>query len=415
MSSWKRNFFLIWAGQAFSQLSSAVLQFAIVWHINGATGSPLALSIAMLLGFLPRALLGPFIGVFIDRYDRRSIMIISDLGIAAVSLLPVIFTYMVGYAPMWVIFLILFLRSLGTAFHDPTLKAVTPQIVPESELVTCAGYNSVLDSVVLIASPIIAAVLYANWSFNAIIMLDVAGAVLAVALLTITQIPKREKPKFPLSLGHVFTETAEGFKILSANRGLMGLVLVSTLYSLAMMPISALFPLMSTAYFGGTEYHASFVEVVFGIGLMVGSVVLGFTKKVKNKIYLIVFSYFLMSGCLLVSGNLSPEGYNIFLVAAWFMGFSGPFFWGSFTPLLQRSFPEEHLGRVMAISSSMTVIASPVGMVVSGLFSEKFGAENWFIIAGFMTFTAGIICLLNTNIRNSGFITEGENYGPPVQ
>ena len=89
MYQWKKNFFIIWSGQAVSQLSSSILQFAIVWYLTEKTGSALVLSAAMLAGFLPQAVLGPFIGVYIDRYSRKKIMIVSDLLIALASLLLV--------------------------------------------------------------------------------------------------------------------------------------------------------------------------------------------------------------------------------------------------------------------------------------------------------------------------------------
>ena len=94
MKGWKQNFFTIWAGQAFSQFSSSVLQFAIVWYLTDQTGSALVLSAAMMMGFLPQGVLGPFIGVFIDRYSRKRIMIISDLLISAASFVMVIAGWM---------------------------------------------------------------------------------------------------------------------------------------------------------------------------------------------------------------------------------------------------------------------------------------------------------------------------------
>ena len=74
--NWKRNFFTIWTGQAFSQFSSSVLQFAIVWYLTDQTGSAMVLTIAMMMGFLPQGVLGPFIGVLIERYKRNRIIII---------------------------------------------------------------------------------------------------------------------------------------------------------------------------------------------------------------------------------------------------------------------------------------------------------------------------------------------------
>ena len=134
MKGWKQNFFTIWAGQAFSQFSSSVLQFAIVWYLTDQTGSALVLSAAMMMGFLPQGVLGPFIGVFIDRYSRKRIMIISDLLISAASFVMVIAGWM-GTLSTGLILAVLLCRSIGSAFHTPCLQAVTPQIVPADQLV----------------------------------------------------------------------------------------------------------------------------------------------------------------------------------------------------------------------------------------------------------------------------------------
>ena len=138
ISNWKQNFFTIWAGQALSQFSSSVLQFAIVWYLTDQTGSALVLSAAMMMGFLPQGVLGPFIGVFIDRYNRKRIMIISDLLISAASFVMVIAGWM-GVLSTELILAVLLCRSVGSAFHTPCLQAVTPQIVPEDQQTRCAG------------------------------------------------------------------------------------------------------------------------------------------------------------------------------------------------------------------------------------------------------------------------------------
>ena len=71
--NWKKNFFTIYIGQAFSLLSSSAVQFSIIWWITIQTGSALALTIASVVGLLPQAIIGPFAGVWIDRYNRKAI------------------------------------------------------------------------------------------------------------------------------------------------------------------------------------------------------------------------------------------------------------------------------------------------------------------------------------------------------
>lgn len=398
VTNWKRNFYTIWAGQAFSQFSSSVLQFAIVWHLTDKTGSALVLSAAMMMGFLPQGILGPFIGVFIDRYNRKMIMAVSDLFIAAASFIMVIAGRM-GVLSTELILLVLLIRSIGSAFHTPCLQAVTPQIVPEDQLTRCSGYSQALESVSQLFSPALAAVLYQSWSLSGIIFLDVIGALIAVFMLVISVIPELNHNENRGKI-HVLREAKEGFQILRTKKGMLGLVLIGTLYTLAMMPTSALFPLMSMSYFHGTSTNASIVEIVFSIGLLIGSLILGRWGGTKNRIYTIIGSFLLMSFSLFVSGFLPPGGFLVFAVCSWLMGISGPFYWGMYTPLLQSNFDAKYLGRIMSLSGSIRLISGPLGLSVSGVFAERYGVEKWFLIAGALVLFASLLCLAIPSIRN---------------
>ena len=84
--NWKKSFFMIYIGQAFSLLSSSAVQFSIIWWITTETGSALSLTIASVVGLLPQAVIGLFAGVWIDRFDRKKILIIADVAVALSSL-----------------------------------------------------------------------------------------------------------------------------------------------------------------------------------------------------------------------------------------------------------------------------------------------------------------------------------------
>lgn len=84
IKNWKKQFAVIYTGQAFSILGSAAVQFAVIWWLTIQTESAITLTIASLVAFLPNMLIGPFAGVWIDRYNRRTVMILAD-GLVAVS------------------------------------------------------------------------------------------------------------------------------------------------------------------------------------------------------------------------------------------------------------------------------------------------------------------------------------------
>ncbi len=399
MNNWKKTFYTIWVGQAFSQLSSSILQFAIVWYLTDTTKSGIVLSLAMLMGYLPQGILGPFIGVYIDRFSRKKIMAFADLMIAAISLV-LVFAAVDGKVSTVVVLIVLFFRAIGTAFHTPTLQAVTPQLVPKEELTRCAGYTQSLQSFSMILSPALAAVLYNAWNLSAIVLLDVIGALVAVTLVLICKIPKHQCDHKDEKV-HVIKEAMEGFRILCQHKGMLGIVLISSLYTMALMPVSALFPLMCMGHFRGTSVHASIVESIFAIGFMLGSIILGRWGGTDNKIHTIIGSYILMAICLLGSGVLPPNGYGFvgFVVFAGLMGVSGPFYWGMYTPLLQQNFSEQYLGRVMSITGSIRLISGPLALLVSGGVADRFGEEMWFLIAGVLVIVATLLILFIPTIR----------------
>ncbi|MCF0134435.1 MAG: MFS transporter, partial [Blautia sp.] len=409
--NWKRSFYTIWIGQAFSQLSSSILQFAIVWYLTDQTGSGLVLTMAMLMGFLPQGLLGPFVGVYIDRWNRKRIMIGADLGIAAVSML-LVFGNADRPLPVGLVLLVLFFRAIGTAFHTPTLAAVTPQLVPSEELTRCAGYSQSLESISMILSPALAAILYARWSLGTIVLLDVAGAAIAAAMVMLVSIPPHKGMENTQPV-HMLREIREGMAIIAQKKGILGLVSVTAIYTIALMPISALFPLMSMGHFGGTSTEAGIVEVSFSIGFLCGSLVLGKWGGTSNKIYTIFGSYVAMSAALLVSSLLPPSGFVIFVAMSALMGITGPFYWGMYTPLLQKSFPEEYLGRVLSLTASLRLILGPLALAVSGVVTDVFGVTVWFLVAGILVLIAAAILMAVPVIRSSGIVTSAKSHSKP--
>ena len=395
--NWKRNFFTIWTGQAISKFSSSVLQFAMIWHLTDTTDSAAVISFAVFLAFFPQAILGPISGVVIDRFHRKYIMILSDVLIALVGLGMAVFGH-AGMLSTAMVLSVLFLRTVGTAFHSPCMQAVTPQIVPTEHLTRCAGYSQALTSVSDIFSPAAAALLYQYWSLESIVMLDVFGALFASLTLLIARIPRLE-PKEQDTKIQFLAETIEGFHVLRQNKGVFGLVMVTGLYTIALMPVSALFPLMSMSYFGGTSTHASITEIVFSVGFMMGSLVLSFWGGTKNRVYTVIGSYFLMAASLLIAGSLPASGFWFFAVCSWLIGFSGPFYWGTYTPILQTHYEGVYLGRVLALTGSVRYLFGPVGLGIESLLSEQFGPELWFVIAGVLVLISALILLLVPSIR----------------
>ena len=109
MNSWKKQFVVIYAGQAFSILGSASVQFAVIWWLTVQTESAVTLTIASIVAFLPNMLIGPFAGVWIDRYNRRTVMMAADALVAVSSVLLGVVFLLIPTPPVSFIYFILFL------------------------------------------------------------------------------------------------------------------------------------------------------------------------------------------------------------------------------------------------------------------------------------------------------------------
>lgn len=396
-NNWKLKFYTIWAGQAVSLITSAILQMAIIFYLTEKTGSAMVLSMASLVGFLPYAVFGPTIGVLVDRHDRKKIMIGADLIIAAAgAVLAIVAFYM--ELPVWMVMIVLFIRSIGTAFHTPALNSVTPLLVPEEQLTKCAGYSQSLQSISYIVSPAVAALLYSVWDLNAIIAIDVLGAVIASITVAIVRIPKLGDRVQSLEPNFI-REMKEGIVVLRQNKGLFALLLLGTLYTFVYMPINALFPLISMDYFNGTPVHISITEISFASGMLAGGLLLGRLGSFEKRVLLITSSFFIMGASLAVSGILPPNGFVIFVVCCAIMGLSVPFYSGVQTALFQEKIKPEYLGRVFSLTGSIMSLAMPIGLILSGFFADRIGVNHWFLLSGVLIIGIAIACPMITEVR----------------
>ncbi len=395
---WRRKFITLWTGQAFSILSSAISQYALTWYLTEKTGSTAVLSLSMMAIMLPIALLSPFTGSFSDRFDRRLIMVISDGAIGLVSLFLVILSAQ-GKLTLGPILVVMLLRSIGSSFHSPCLQAVTPLLAPPDSLAKCAGWSQGIQTVSMLLSPALAATLYASIPLYWILLLDSAGAIFAIVGLLAAQLPVLRVGKVGQKL-RLWHDTRDGLRVLRSHTWLWQLCLVFGLFSMAFMPVSALFPLMSMGYFGRDAGAAAVVETVFSAGMLAGSIVLGVWGGTKNKMVAMVAAILALGALLALCGLLPPSAFWTFAILSGLMGVAVPFFGSLFMALLQEKVAPEYLGRVLGLSDSVMGLAAPLGLLPAALFGDYTGPSFWFLLAGILIIASGMLILSLPAVRD---------------
>lgn len=405
MSHWKRTFAIIWSGQLFSTLSSSVVGFAVVFWLSTKTGSPEVLAYAMIATLLPFIVLGLFTGVYVDRWDRKWTMILADSFVAICSAGLGILFYL-EITPLWLIYLLLALRSVGSAFHMPAMQASVPLLAPENELMRIAGINQMIQSISNIAGPALGAVLISFFNMTWVMMLDVVGAAIACTSLLFVHIPnpiKKENVE-----PNVWIEIKEGVRHLFMNKGLAHLLIAVTGVTFFVVPISALYPLMTTSYFGGDAYQMGIVETAWGIGMLIGGVILSHKyMKTANKVLCMNIVAITLGIAFWLMGVLPVSGFVIFVILTAVTGIQGSIYWSSFTVLLQTKIDPSALGRVFSIYDSISLLPTIPGLLATGFIAEGIGLLNAFILAGVSTLAIGVIALFVPSIRELGRSTKG--------
>lgn len=272
LHSWKKQFAIIYAGQAFSLVGSAAVQFAIIWQLTVQTESAITLTVAAIVGFIPNMVLGPFAGVWIDRCNRRTVMIAAD-GLVALSSVALGVAYLqTAMPPVWFVYVILFLRGLGSTFHTPAMQAAIPMLVPQDMLTKAGGWGSLISSLSNMLGPVLGAALMGMFSIAPIMLVDIFGAAFAIICLLFVRIPdipqSAEKPR-------VLSDMRLGFRAVRENRPLMAVFFPMVLCNVLFMPLGALYPLLVRTHFGGGAFENSIVEFVFAGGLLVSSLAIG--------------------------------------------------------------------------------------------------------------------------------------------
>ncbi len=389
--SWKRTFSIIWVGQFLSLLSSSAVNFAIIIWLSIETGSAEVLAYAAIAALLPQTLVGPVAGVYVDRWDRKLTMILADGFIAGCTLAMSLLFYF-GYIELVFIYGLLAMRSIGSAFHLPAMQASIPLLAPASELLRISGINQMIQSVSAIAGPALGALAIGLMDIGYVLLLDIAGAVLAIVSLLLVSIPNpvRDADTRP-SLRQVWRDIGLGVRTVTSNKGLSYLFLFSILATFCIMPVAVLFPLLTLQHFDGGKFEMSVIEVVWGVGMLAGGAFLGVFKPGINKVLIINTMHIALGLSLAISGLLAPAAFIYFVALTGLGGAAASIYNASFTTILQEQVHSSMLGRVFSMYFSIALLPSMIGLVSTGFLADNIGISQTFVILGSVIVGIGIV------------------------
>lgn len=392
---WTRVFALFTSGQALSLIGSSAVQFALIWWLATESGSAIVLSISGLAAFLPSILIGPFAGVWVDRLRLKNVIIYADAFMGVCAAILAAFFYM-GHGSYLLVYAALFLRGLGSAFHMPAVQKAIPMIAPQEQLMRVNGIMQFLQSGAFMLGPVIGAAMYAALPLWLILLTDLLGALLACVATGIVAIP--DPPREHQEAPRMWAEMKAGAKTLYSMRRMFIVTVASILCMVAFMPMSSLYPLMTSSYFKGNAWHAGVVEFVFAAGMMAAAGLVSARGEVKDKFRMIHLSLLLLGLTSLLCGLVPADMayFWVFAVLCAFMGASGNLYNIPYMAYMQQNVPPEEMGRVFSLIMSLSSLAMPLGLLIAGPVSEAKGVAFWFLVSGVFMMAVTFVSMLLT-------------------
>ena len=358
---------------------SSVVNFALAWHLAKQTGSATVLTTAMIAGILPAVVLGPFIGPFIDRWNRKKIMIYGDLATALLTVVLVALFY-TNTIQVWHIYVIIAGRSISGSFQHPALGASIPMIVPEKHLARANGLVMSLQGAINIVGPPAGAFLMEALEMQWVLSVDIITAAIAIGFLLPLGIP--QPPRTTLSVKpNIIGDMMQGFRYIASWRGLMLLLILFAVLNFCAAPGNSLMPLFVTRYLGGEVLKLGWLQTAVGAGIVIGGLILGVWGGFKRRIVTSFTFIIIQSIAIMVFSFTTESLYFLGLAMVFAAGVCSSFISGPITAIFQSVVEKDVQGRFFAMMGSISGAMIPLGLAVTGPLADAIGVRLTFLIS----------------------------------
>lgn len=374
-----RNFFIIFTGQTISLIGSRLVQFSLVWWLTQQTSSANVLAFASIMAILPQAILGPFAGVLVDRWNRKHVMLFADTGIALVTVILALL-YASGMIQIWHIYALMFIRSLGGAFHWTSMQASTSLMVPREQIARVAGLNQSVSGIASIVAPPMGALLIEILPIQYVLGIDIVTAVFAIVPLLVIHVP--QPPKQLSKAKTVLEDMRGGLNYVIEWKGLLIIMVMSLTINLLISPAFSLLPLLITGYFKGGALELAWIQSANGLGMILGGLLLGIWGGFKSRVKTAFVALVIAGFSILSFSQTPPDIFPLAVVSIFIFGVTNSIANSSFFAALLTLVPPEVQGRVFTLAMAASTIAQPIGLAVAGPVSEILSIRSWFVIGG---------------------------------
>ena len=357
-----RTFSVLALGQFVSLTGSSLTTFALGIWIYQETKSVSLLGWVILAASLPGVMVAPLAGTIVDRWNRRTVMLLSDLtaGISTVLVAAMVIT---GQMHHWHIFMLAIVNSLVGAFQEPAYSASVPLLVPKRHLGRASGFVQLSQGLARIVTPLLAGYLLVASGIGLILLIDVATFLFAVATLTMLSIPSPARESLePTGAKELVHDAAKALRFLWERTGLISLLALFTCVNFVVAFVNVLYIPLVLSF--ATEDVLGRVLTFGGVGMLLGSIACAALGTPQRKIASMMGLLFL--GGVVIAATGLQESAILIASAGFVMMLILPVLQATSQVLWQTKVPLAMQGRVFALRRTMAQCSLPAAYLAAG-------------------------------------------------
>ncbi|GFP77780.1 MFS transporter [Clostridium fungisolvens] len=401
---WNKNFFLLWQGQLVSCFGDAIYEIALGFWVLAVTGSSALMGTIMAITMIPRIAISPFAGVWVDRANRKLIIILADL-IRGVAIVSVGFAIYKGVGSVWMVMAAGIVLGLCSAFFGPSISSVLPDLVPKERLLQANSSYQMSNTGANLMGTMAGGAIFSILGAPIMFLLNGFSYLFSGFLELFLKVPKvihkKEKSNFK-------EDFVDGLKFSIKFKGLRNIIILACVINFfAQVGFVLLMPYFnSTPGLDAKKYGLAMG--IFTLGMISGMLTLSIIKiAAKNKFFVFVSSGIISMAMIMIA----PITENIYAICILL------FIAGALNAILntllnttaQLIVPQDMRGKVFALIGTFTQALSPIGMVIGGVLGGILGAKQ--VICG--SFGATLLFIICFAFMKS--VKKVINYDPEKQ
>lgn len=410
----QRDFALLWLGGLISLTGDWVLMIGLPIYVFLLTHSVLATGLMLLAGRVPAVIFGSVAGIFVDRWDRRTTMVVANVALA-LALLPLLLVRSVDR--IWIVYLVSAVEATLDQFVTPAQNALIPALVAEEQLVAANSLNSLASNIARLGGPALGGVIAALWGLGGIVLGD-AVSFAAAALLFIAISARRARAADEAhpggvagatanavrggAPGRMLREWADGARVILARRMLVVLLLAFAITSLGEGVMGTLYPVFVYRVLHGVALQIGELMSAQAVGGLLGGLAagwlggrllgrrfLGISAMAFGMIDLAIFNVPALLPPLLPASAPPIFAFEVGLFIA--VGVPGIWMSTGALALLQAASPDAYRGRIFGMLGAVMGLLTLVGIVAASTLTDRVGVVTMLNIQGGGYVVAGLL------------------------